>query len=82
MAAQSVKEIHITSVLRLSAHTVEIHWQERMHGVQSGQLKQTAAYIAQLTYQYGKPSKNTHILRVNPFGFYITHLSWSEDQFS
>lgn len=79
IARHAVKGIHITSVLRLSAHTMEVRWKEDWHDVRSGKLQQTKDYIAQLSYQFEKPSINLRILRVNPLGFVITQLSWSQD---
>lgn len=80
IAKESVKNIHITSVLRQSSHTIDIRWQENWRSVRSGQLTQTKNYIAQLTYQYKTPSQNEIILKNNPFGFYISYLSWSDDK--
>lgn len=79
IAHHAVKEIHITSVLRISAQTIEIRWKEAWSDVRSGKWLRATYYIAQLSYQFEKPSSNLRILRVNPLGFYITHLSWSED---
>lgn len=79
IARHSVKEIHITSVLRTSHHTIEVRWREDWHAVQSGKLQQSHNYIAQLSYRFEKPSENPRILRVNPLGYTITQLSWSED---
>jgi len=82
IARHAVKTIQITSVLRVSAHTIEVRWKEAWHDVRSDKLRRTQRYIAQVTYQFQQPSQNQHILRINPLGFYITHLSWSEDQYS
>lgn len=80
IARHFIKEIHITSVLRTTAHTIDVRWREDWHAVQSGKLEKTQYYIAQLSYQFEKPSDNPRILRVNPLGYTITQLSWSEDQ--
>lgn len=80
IAEQRLNDIHITSVLRTSAHTIEVRWKTIWHDVHTGKEQMTRYYIAQLTYQFEKPSENPRILRVNPLGFYITQLSWSEDQ--
>ncbi len=74
-----VKNIHITNVLRLSANTLDVRWQEIWRNVRSGELMRTKNYLAQLTYHYNTPSENTLILRNNPLGFDITNLSWSVD---
>ena len=82
IARHAVKEIHITSVLRTSAHTIEVRWREDWHAVLSGKLQRSQRYIAQLTYRFHQPSQNHRILRVNPLGFYITQISWSEDHYT
>ncbi len=74
------KNVVITSVLAISAHTLDIRWQEASQDARTGKLIQVKHYIAQLTHQYAEPAHNATVLRINPLGFYITHLSWSADQ--
>jgi len=80
IARDSVKDVAITSVLRASAHTLVVRWSEDWRSVRSGKRLRTQKYIAEIVYSYKKPSQNRTILRSNPLGFYITHLSWSQDR--
>lgn len=79
LAQTVIKTVQLTSVLRESAHTVEVRWLETSRNVNSGELIKRGHYIAQLRYQYGEPSSNAMIARHNPIGLEITHLSWSAD---
>lgn len=76
---QVVNSIVITSVLPLSAHTLEIHWREVWRNANTGEQIKTEHYLAQLTYDYRTSSQNTLVLGDNPLGFYITSLSWALD---
>jgi type IV secretion system protein VirB5 len=79
IASNHVKSVHVTSVLRASAHTFDIRWDEELRKVDTGEVVQTQHFIAQITYQYQKPSADAVVLRSNPMGFQITQLTWSED---
>lgn len=79
IANNHVKSIHVTSVLRASAHTFDVRWNEEMRKVDTGEIVKTQHFIAQITYQYQKSSTDAAVLRTNPMGFQITQLSWSED---
>ena len=78
--AQTTKNISVTSVLRESKNAFEIRWKEEARNAQSGDVINTAQYIADITYTFNAPSSNPIILQNNPLGFVITHLSWSQDQ--
>lgn len=80
IAQNHVKNITITSFLENSAHSVDIRWREDIRAVRSGEIVQSNKYIAEITYQYQTPSENIIVLRNNPLGLAITHLSWSLDQ--
>jgi len=77
---QTTKNISITSVLRETKHAFEIRWSEETRNAQTGDVINTAQYIADITYTFDAPSSNPIILKNNPLGFVITHLSWSQDQ--
>ncbi len=74
------KDIHITSVLPESSHTLSVRWQEETRDARSGTTQKTEQWIAEITYTYSNPSDNETILKSNPLGFYITHFSWTLDQ--
>lgn len=82
IARQDTKEIHITSVLRTTSHTMDVRWREDWRNIRTGKLQRSRHYIAQLTYRFAPPSDHPALLRVNPLGFTLTQLSWSEDQYA
>lgn len=79
-ALHQTKDIEITSILPQSARTLSIRWKENTRDMHSGEIVKIENYIADISYQYTKPSDNETILKNNPLGFYITYFSWTLDQ--
>jgi type IV secretory pathway TrbF-like protein len=79
IAQKTVVDIKNLTVLPESANTLVAHWTQNWRDIRSGTLVQSKHFIAQITYQYLKPSQNDTILQHNPLGFYITYLSWAQD---
>lgn len=79
LALHQVKSVQITSLLRTSKNSFALRWEEETRKADTGDLVQTQHFIAQIHYQYLKPSEDALVLRSNPMGFQITELSWSED---
>lgn len=80
VALKFVKDISITSILKVSLDTFNVRWREDWRNNRTGEHVRTKHYIAELKFQFDDPSDNVAILKNNPLGFYITHLSWSLDQ--
>lgn len=80
LSQKITKNIEITSVLRASPTTFDVRWQEETRSSKTGELQESNAYIAQLSFSFEKPSQNPIILSHNPLGFEVTQLSWSRDQ--
>lgn len=80
LATHVIRHVKITSILRASNHTLNVRWRENTRSSRTGDLIKSEPYIAQITYQFSKPSQNPIILQHNPLGFEITQLSWSADQ--
>ncbi len=80
LAQTTTKDIEINSVLAQSKQSLEIRWSEETRNAESGDLENSAQYIADITYAFHAPSSNPIILKNDPLGFVITHLSWSQDQ--
>lgn len=79
LAATVIKHVEITSILRASDHTLNVRWRENTRSARTGDLIKSEPYIAQITYQFGKPSQNPIIVQHNPLGFQIMQFSWSRD---
>jgi len=79
LANTQTRRIHMTSILRESAHSLHVRWTEASFEAKTGQPLGKTYHLAEITYQYGKPSTDRHILQSNPMGFYITSLVWSDD---
>lgn len=60
----------------LSNNTWQVNWIETKRDVSSGQVISSTKYIANLSYQYG--DVNPKFMTQNPFGIYITQMSWSQ----
>lgn len=76
----STVNVQINSILADSNHSLQIRWTEKTRNAQSGDISTTSQYIAEMTYAYQSPSSNSIILKNNPLGFVVTHLSWSQEQ--
>ncbi len=77
-ANQYIISVQIINSLPLSDHTWQITWDEIKKDTGSGQLIEKSRWLAQLHYEFGPV--NPHFITDNPFGIYITDISWSESQ--
>jgi type IV secretory pathway TrbF-like protein len=80
LSQNTTKNIVIDSVLAETNKSLEIRWSEETRNALSGDVINTAQYIADITYTFQAPSSNPVILKNNPLGFVVTNLSWSQDQ--
>ncbi len=79
IAQKSVVNVENLSVLPESANTVVARWVDVARDPVNGDVLYRKPFIAQLTFGYEKPSGNETLVRLNPLGFVIRYLSWSED---
>jgi len=77
IAKKQVNDVKITSSLQSSEHTMVIRWQETWRTPNTGEVLKQEHYVAEVMYQFDTPSTHELVLKHNPLGFYITHLSWS-----
>jgi len=77
IAKKQVNDVKITSSLQSSEHTMVIRWQETWRAPNTGEVLKQEHYVAEIVYQFDTPSTHELVLKHNPLGFYITHLSWS-----
>jgi type IV secretion system protein TrbF len=70
--------VHIINSLPVSHDTWQITWDETRHNINGGNTVGVTRWMANLTYKFGEV--NQQFLTDNPFGFYVTAVSWSQSQ--
>lgn len=69
--------VHVINILPLSDKTCQIIWEEVARNVMNGDILSKTRWMANITYQKtGKVDVKT--AKDNPFGLYITNLTWSQ----
>lgn len=68
--------VNIVDALPISRHTWQITWDEVRRTTQGGNVISVTRWMADLTYTLG--DVNPTFLDENPFGLYITEVSWSQ----
>ncbi len=76
--AKTTTQVTIVNTLSLSPHTAQVIWDETERDSMSGEIISKNRWIASMTYKRGPV--NAQIALLNPFGIYITDLSWSKNQ--
>lgn len=77
IASKYTVTVNIVNSLPLSANTWQVTWDEVKHSVNGSNELGTTRWVANLTYQFG--DVNPHFITDNPFGFYITQMTWSQN---
>lgn len=77
-AHQYTVSIQIINSLPISKNTWQITWDESKKDLNSNQTIETSRWLAQLRYELGAVNQN--FITENPFGFYVTELTWSKSQ--
>jgi type IV secretion system protein TrbF len=75
-AAQYTVSVQIVNSLPISKNTWQISWDESRRD-SSGKLIDKTRWLAQLHYETG--AINSRFVTENPFGIYITEMTWSEN---
>lgn len=70
--------IQIINSLPIGKNTWQITWDETKTDLISHQSIEKSRWMAQLHYNFGEV--NPHFMTENPFGIYITELTWSQSQ--
>ncbi len=75
LASQYTVSVNIVHTLPISQHTWQVTWDEVKRSASSGQVVDTTRWTADVTYQLSDvdPSR----INDNPFGLYVTQLSWT-----
>jgi type IV secretory pathway TrbF-like protein len=74
LSAQYTTQINIIHVVPISKQTWQVTWDETQSRGSSNE--NSTRYLATLTYHFGKV--NARFMQDNPFGIYVTALSWSQ----
>jgi len=69
----------IDSILKLSAQSYQVRWTETKHDLNGGPLGAPTHWEAVLQTQIVPPNSDSTIVS-NPLGFYVTQISWTEQQ--
>lgn len=78
LSAHYTVTVQIINSLPISPHTWQVTWDETQYSNLDHHIINVTRWVAQLTYQFGKI--NPQFINDNPFGLYITHITWSENQ--
>ena len=75
------RTVEITSVLPVGTPvakggTMQVQWIETQYGA-SGSITWQKDYEGTVTYRIQPPSNNPAVLKVDPFGIYITSFTWN-----
>ncbi len=77
-ANQFSVNVQIVNSMPISKNTWQITWDESKTDLINGKLIEKNRWMAQLHFEFG--SVNSHFLTDNPFGIYVTDLTWSQSQ--
>lgn len=69
--------ISVNYVNQLPNHAFQVGWTEISRDSQSGQMLYQKQFVGEFDFTWNTPSQNEFILQNNPFGFYVTNISWT-----
>jgi type IV secretory pathway TrbF-like protein len=78
LSAEHTVTVQIINSLPISSRTWQVTWDETKHSNRDDRILSVTRWVAQLSYQFGKV--NPKFINDNPFGIYMTHISWSQSQ--
>jgi type IV secretory pathway TrbF-like protein len=78
LASQYSVTVSIVNSLPISKYTWQITWDETKHSTNGGSILGTSRWIANVTYKIS--DVNSNFIADNPFGLYITEITWSQNQ--
>lgn len=70
--------VNIINALPIGNHTWQVIWEETKRGSNGGNVIGTTRWVGHFTYQF--TDVNPDHITDNPFGIYITDVSWSQSQ--
>jgi type IV secretory pathway TrbF-like protein len=78
LAAQFTVSVRIINSLHISAHTWQITWDETKRSTTSGNVLSVTRWTSNINYKLG--DVNPQYIAENPFGLYITQVTWSQNE--
>lgn len=78
LVSQYTVTVNIINSLPMSKDTWQITWDETKHATNGNTTLGVSRWVANVTYKIGEV--NPHFINENPFGLYVTQVSWSENQ--
>lgn len=79
IAEKQTVSVQIDSILQLSAHSYQVRWTEEQRDLNGVAVGTPSHWEAVLQTEVAPPSSNDAIVS-NPLGFYVTQISWTEQQ--
>ncbi len=77
LAKKESISVQIHFVNKLPNNVFRVGWSEIARDSTSGSIVGTTNYTGEFTYKFAAPAQSQFILQNNPFGFYITNISWT-----
>lgn len=71
-------DVDAFNILPMSENTCQAMWDEIERDSMTNAIIKKTRWIANVTYQFG--AVNPELINDNPFGLYITHITWSQSQ--
>ena len=78
-AQRETVTVQIDSILKLSARSYQVRWTETRHDLNGATLGAPTHWEAVLQTEIVPPTSDDTIVS-NPLGFYVTQISWTEQQ--
>lgn len=78
LAEEATTSVQIINSMPLSRDTWQVTWEETQRNNTSGAVLGVTRWMANLSFRLG--DVNPHFINENPFGLYITQVTWSQSQ--
>jgi type IV secretion system protein VirB5 len=79
LAESQTVTVQIDSILQLSAASYQVRWSEQRHDLNGAPLGAVSHWEAMLQTEVVPPKSDESIVN-NPLGFYVTQISWTQQQ--
>ncbi len=79
IAERQTVSVQIDSILQLSPQSYQVRWTEMQHDLNGVEIGAPTHWEAVLQTQITPPNSDAAILS-NPLGFYVTQISWTQQQ--
>ncbi len=69
--------VNVNYVNQLPNQAFQVGWTEMSRDSESGQMLYQKSFVGEFDFKWDEPSQSEFILQNNPFGFYVTNISWT-----